>query len=413
MAAENKKKGRGVVLLVLLILFLILIIVSVVTLTDFLSAEDERGYSRESHEDMDISATDSKKGADSLSEKSGTQESPVSGERDTLVGSEGDTIGGSLGSDHPGKGVKEQEHIGADDSGGGKGRSGSGESKDQAVSDTGEGIGDTSRMEDSLRDTGSAEAETEIDTLPPYVYADPAGGRHYKGVRVEFVMSEPGEIFWRFEDREWEDYKDPVEINERAVIEYRAVDTAGNESGIKSAEYVIEERSHEGVCPEGMVFIDRGDMSFCIDKYEWPNKRETEPTSFISKYAAQDSCFSRDKRLCTRDEWEAACSGPDSWKYTYGNTYQPRACASDTAYPAASGKKPECRGYYGVYDMSGNLAEWTDTKASENSSFFYVMGGFYKASSNTGCFSSKYSYYPENRHNSVGFRCCSDVEREE
>ncbi|HAJ79773.1 MAG TPA: hypothetical protein DCO75_08365, partial [Fibrobacteres bacterium] len=73
------------------------------------------------------------------------------------------------------------------------------------------------------------------------------------------------------------------------------------------------------------------------------------------------------------------------------------------------GKKPECRGYFGVFDMSGNLAEWTGTKSGKNSRFYNVMGGFWESGPQSGCFDARYSYFPQNRHNPVGFRCCSNA----
>jgi formylglycine-generating enzyme required for sulfatase activity len=75
-----------------------------------------------------------------------------------------------------------------------------------------------------------------------------------------------------------------------------------------------------------------------------------------------------------------------------------------------SGEKAECRSYFGLYDMSGNLQEWTDTRASENGRFNYVTGGFWNSGIKSSCRERRYSYFSQNKHNPVGFRCCKDIE---
>jgi formylglycine-generating enzyme required for sulfatase activity len=58
--------------------------------------------------------------------------------------------------------------------------------------------------------------------------------------------------------------------------------------------------------------------------------------------------------------------------------------------------------------MSGNLAEWTSTQAKRNSRYYNVMGGYWESGPASGCYATRYGYYPQNRHNPVGFRCCKD-----
>jgi formylglycine-generating enzyme required for sulfatase activity len=134
------------------------------------------------------------------------------------------------------------------------------------------------------------------------------------------------------------------------------------------------------------------------------------PTAFVSLYQANDSCFSKGKRLCATDEWVVACSGPFGWAYPYGDVYEPNACGTQDTTVRPSGSRPECRGYFDVYDMSGNLAEWTNTRATRNPQFYNVKGGFWASGAGVTCRDTRYSYFPQNRHNPVGFRCCKDSE---
>jgi len=251
----------------------------------------------------------------------------------------------------------------------------------------------------------------ESDTLQPWVYPDPSGGLHKKQLQVYFVANKPSTIEWKFKDEtEWKRYDaTPIKIISTKTLEYTATDSCGKRMELRSEYYEIQRPESVQYCPEDMEYIKIGENKFCIDRYEWPNKKDKAPLSYISKYGASDSCYSAGKRLCTADEWMFACMGPYSWKYPYGQVYEPNACSTQDTAAAISGKKPECRSFFGVYDMSGGLAEWTDTRAVENHQFYYVKGGFWESGAQSSCYEKRYSYYPQNRHNPVGFRCCKDT----
>ncbi len=251
----------------------------------------------------------------------------------------------------------------------------------------------------------------ESDTIPPWVFADPAGGLHSSPPSVAIRADDSAVIEWRFGDEEqWKTYAGtPIPVTENARLVFRAVDDCGNTSEVRSEEYELSGETDEDHCPRGMTYIEISDARFCIDTYEWPNEKGARPQAFVSIYQAMDSCFTVGKRLCTTEEWSLACGGPYSQSYPYGDVYEPRACNTQDTTVARSGSCPECRGYFGVQDMSGNLAEWTDTRSSRNRQFYNVMGGFWTTGSNATCRNARYSYYPQNKHNPVGFRCCADA----
>ena len=68
------------------------------------------------------------------------------------------------------------------------------------------------------------------------------------------------------------------------------------------------------------------------------------------------------------------------------------------------GKSP-----FGLYDVSGNVWEWTSTPNPERDNFFFVAGGNWDAAEKGTCGLAKYSFYPQNAYPGVGFRCCADV----
>jgi len=278
-------------------------------------------------------------------------------------------------------------------------------------------------LDDSLRQARLADSVAKLavdtaalraaacarDTVVPWVYADPSGGLHRKPVSVKLVANKSCKVEWSLDGvKDWKVYSGkPIDISKPTTIYYKAVDNCGRVMNIKSKRYEFDMASSR--CPAGMEPVKAGGADICVDVYEWPNKKGAAPTSYVSLYQAMDSCFSARKRLCTSDEWTSACAGPERWKYTYGEVYEWNTCATRDSMAQRSGSRPECRGYYGVFDMSGNLAEWTSTAAPQDKSFNNVMGGFWTSGNQSRCADSRYSYFPQNKHNPVGFRCCTDA----
>jgi hypothetical protein len=212
-----------------------------------------------------------------------------------------------------------------------------------------------------------------------------------------------------------------------------------------------------GGCPPGMAPIPG--RRACVDRWEayvvemlddgtaqtWSpffNPGDTKirarsapgaiPQSYISQVGASAACAEAGKRLCTDTEWVAACRGSNKTQFPYGNTEKPGACndhrdqhpaieylestdvfaklehpcinqVPDTVAP--TGTKSECTTPEGVFDMVGNLHEWT---ADPNGTF---RGGYYVEAklNGRGC------DYVTTRHDaiywdySIGFRCCADL----
>ena len=61
---------------------------------------------------------------------------------------------------------------------------------------------------------------------------------------------------------------------------------------------------------EGMVWIG---PDFYIDTYEYPNQRGALPTVDVTWGEAESLCAAQGKRLCTEQEWQKACTGPQNF----------------------------------------------------------------------------------------------------
>ncbi|HEX7511718.1 MAG TPA: SUMF1/EgtB/PvdO family nonheme iron enzyme, partial [Chitinivibrionales bacterium] len=119
------------------------------------------------------------------------------------------------------------------------------------------------------------------------------------------------------------------------------------------------------ICPPGMMLVDippgktgRPFLKVCIDKYEFPNKEGTVPQVNISYAQAQALCQKQEKRLCTAQEWQWACSGLEGYTYSYGFNFDKTACNTDGRFPDPSGRHNHCIGKFGAMDMVGNVFEW-------------------------------------------------------
>ncbi len=213
-------------------------------------------------------------------------------------------------------------------------------------------------------------------------------------------------------------------------------------------------------CLEGMVDIGG---KYCIDQYEAHtveiigknktrphspyvpvdglrvravSKKGKVPQAYISRNQAEEACLNAGKRLCSDDEWIGACRGKKPTTYPYGEDHVAGRCndkgvssfnalyglngnpPAQEAYSfenmnnpqlnqmngtlAKSGAHKKCKSSYGVYDMVGNLHEWTASKGGTFRGGYYLdvhingEGCEYKTTAHNG----RYHDY------STGFRCC-------
>jgi hypothetical protein len=119
-------------------------------------------------------------------------------------------------------------------------------------------------------------------------------------------------------------------------------------------------------------------MRYCIDKYEFPNRKGERPMVMQNFYQAQVHCAKAKKRVCTEEEWTMACEGPQRKPFPYGYVRDPNKCNGDKPYGfpdkqkvldrdpkelerlwqgRVSGSQPDCVSDYGVADMPGNADE--------------------------------------------------------
>ena len=148
------------------------------------------------------------------------------------------------------------------------------------------------------------------------------------------------------------------------------------------------------------------------------------PWTNVNYATAQAACATVGGRLCTEAEWERACeasSGSCDWSFASsctsyssnvttcnGNDYDPSPAPGDQDITLATGSRASCYASWGgssrIYDMSGNVEEWTAARASGVNP---LRGG--SSNDTAGGMRCDFDFVVANdtfQVPTVGFRCC-------
>lgn len=265
---------------------------------------------------------------------------------------------------------------------------------------------DSLRTLDSLREDSLARwARAHRDTLPPHAFADPSAGVHPSPVEVA-VLTDEGTAtpLCGPDSSHLKACPDLVRIVDRATLWIAAVDTAGNRSIPQRLDYVVDPDASRCGPRRVMVVGDSG--SFCLDAFEYPNEPSGLPRTNVSWEEANALCARAGKRLCTDSELETACRGPKGWDYPYGDRHIPGHCQDDEGALVRGLSKPACRSWWGAFHLAGNAWEWSSTRFGSTP---LATGGTFVGGPENRCGRTTRSFFAQNKYESVGFRCCSEV----
>ena len=203
-------------------------------------------------------------------------------------------------------------------------------------------------------------------------------------------------------------------------------------------------------CPPDMVLVGN---SFCMDKYEAPNQKGGQPLVMFSFVESEAWCESRGKRLCYVDEWEVACQGSSKNKWSYGSEHQKGVCNDGKTWRQYAPKKlrkwdrsasdvdissfyeqttrmdrislassDHVRNLYqadpsgsnkhcvsdGVYDLLGNVEEWTRRRHPKVNFSGVLKGRFWAEPRH--CIQRVSNHGDLFRFYETGFRCCKSID---
>lgn len=268
-------------------------------------------------------------------------------------------------------------------------------------------IADSIARSDSIRKADSI-AYANRDSIPPEASIVPPEGRYYEPIQLKVKCDEyKCKTYYSVGDTSHiQELTKAVEYNKTGDVYYLAEDSAGNRTAWQKVHY---DMASDNVCGKNAYPVPVNGKTVCVDAYEYPNAPDAVVKDMVSHEQAKALCEGAGKRLCKFDEWTAACKGKDGFRYSYGSTYKPSKCNTNSSKARRAGRKEQCRSWYGMYDMNGNLWEWTDTPSKEAPNRFLVAGGAWDTQNQSQCTDTKYSFYPQNQYAFVGFRCCADA----
>ena len=109
-------------------------------------------------------------------------------------------------------------------------------------------------------------------------------------------------------------------------------------------------------------------------------------------------------RLPTEREWEYACLATEATDYCGGNNIDVVAWNLGNSHGTTHRVGAKQPNKFSLYDMSGNVSEWTDSCYMENCSMRAVRGGSLDYGPQISKASSKYKYAISFRGENFGFR---------
>lgn len=206
----------------------------------------------------------------------------------------------------------------------------------------------------------------------------------------------------------------------------------------KGTRKTVSERCMKYEEPSRCVSKKRKPMSFCMDRWEYPNKVGELPRILTSWRSAKKLCEAQGKRLCTEQEFNFACEGPEMLPYVYGYVRDPKTCSIDRPYvmPDHSRQLPEydecpndphckaeiervdqrekigqrtsCVSWAGIYDLNGNVNEWVELPGKDPPDRSGLKGGWWGPV--RGRCRPTVTFHKESDYGyEVGFRCCTDA----
>jgi protein-disulfide isomerase/peroxiredoxin/uncharacterized membrane protein len=217
-----------------------------------------------------------------------------------------------------------------------------------------------------------------------------------------------------------------------AILEYYIQKALENPASAAAQEAA---KGPEAPKPDGthMIAAKSSKGAFYIDPYEGSILQDGKAVSIpdvdpaqVSWPEAEEACTKAGKRLCTEEEWVAACSGVvptdnnnngqfadddvEGLMYPYGSFYEAGTCIDQEdkqkGRPQKTASKAGCRTRSGIFDLAGNIGEWSGaTKETAG-----LMGGHNNSGERAACNQRAASFGTGNRNMTTGFRCCADTD---
>ena len=175
-----------------------------------------------------------------------------------------------------------------------------------------------------------------------------------------------------------------------------------------------------------------------VIKWNWFGGRkegyDNHPVTEVTWFGATAFAEYYGMRIPTKEEWEKAARANSKNNYPWGNTLSPSYAnyrdsgdeydngTTPVGYYNGSGNTNNSYSPYGIYDMAGNVWEWTDSW-KDQSPGKVLKGGSWNSIPRVGIDTGEiyvygfsawveptYGYSPNNSNSDIGFRCVKILE---
>lgn len=186
----------------------------------------------------------------------------------------------------------------------------------------------------------------------------------------------------------------------------------------------IEETGHTAPFISSETYQRQG---FLVHPYEkvkeflwregsFPSGRKDHPVVLVSVDDARSYCSwtgkktKRKSRLPTEVEWEKAARGTDGRFFPWGSEWNPDYLNSGDRYGSTTpvNRFPQGKSPYGLYDMVGNVFEWTASLWNRNN--YVLKGCSWDDLAGTCRAAMRHGRPRQSEHILIGFRCVSEME---
>jgi|GEM_PF-2048967 len=138
----------------------------------------------------------------------------------------------------------------------------------------------------------------------------------------------------------------------------------------------------------------------------YPPDLARHPVVKVTWDEAQVFCAWEGKTLPTAEQWEYAARGPQALQFPWGRSFDPSRCNTKESRHGSTtpvDAYPTGRSPFGVWDLCGNVWEWTATATSDGKRV--AKGGSFREGRDRALTYESRSWPPDTRRDDLGFRC--------